>query len=166
MNSKLLIAKDLVVSINYTLRNSAKEILDQSSAEDPLLYLHGHSQIIPGLESALSGKTQGDKFSIEIAAADGYGELDDNLRIQVPKAELPAGAPIELNTVFELAGDNDHTMLARLVEINDDSVTLDANHPLAGESLFFEVEIVNVREATKEEVEHGHAHGPGGHHHH
>ena len=162
----LTVDKDRVVTMHYTLRDVGKEIIDSSDGSAPLLYLHGHGQIVAGLEKALGGKKAGDKLAVEVSAAEGYGEYQAVLKIEVNRSQFPKDAPIEAGSMFELAGEDNHSLLARIVEVNGDKVTLDANHPLAGKTLYFEVEVVAVRAATQEELAHGHAHGAGGHHHH
>ncbi len=160
------IGKDQVVSIHYSLFDDSKEVLDSSKGAEPLDYLHGHGQIVSGLETALLGKTVGEKFSVTVPAKDGYGEYQDALKLQVDKSQFPKGADIKEGITFELAGEDNHSMLARVIKVESDLVTLDANHPLAGKTLYFDIEVIAIRNATKEELSHGHAHGPGGHHHH
>jgi FKBP-type peptidyl-prolyl cis-trans isomerase SlyD len=159
------VAEHTVVSIEYTLTDDLGEVLDESEDGDPLVYLHGAGNIIPGLESALDGRTLGEAFNISVAPEDGYGDYDDTLVAEVERDRFPQPGEIEVGDEFE-ANTPDGPRLVRVVEVNDDTVTIDANHPLAGEELHFKVKIVGVRAATKEEMDHGHAHGPGGHHHH
>ena len=161
-----VIEKGMVVSIHYTLRGEDKAVLDSSDGADPLMYLHGHGQIIPGLERQLSGKKVGDALKAEISPADGYGEYDESLVISLDRKQFPKEAKIEEGTMFELAGPDNETLVVRVTKLGASEVEVDGNHPLAGKKLFFDVAVVAVRAATKDELSHGHAHGPGGHHHH
>lgn len=158
------IAQDQVVSIHYTLRNDAGEVLDKSAQGEPLTYLHGHGNLIPGLERELAGKQTGDKLQVKIAPADAYGEYDKALVQRVPRRALK-GVP-EVRVGMRLQAQTEHGPRAVTVtQLTGDLVTLDGNHPLAGQNLNFEVEVGEVRAATGEELEHGHVHGPHGHHH-
>ncbi len=158
------IAQDQVVSIHYTLRNDAGEVLDSSAAGEPLTYLHGHGNLIPGLERELAGKNTGDKLSVKIAPADAYGEYDKGLVQRVPRRALK-GVP-DVRVGMRLQAQTEHGPRAVTVtQLTGDLVTLDGNHPLAGQNLNFEVEVGAVRAASAEELEHGHVHGPDGHHH-
>jgi FKBP-type peptidyl-prolyl cis-trans isomerase SlyD len=159
------ISANHVVGIHYTLRDDKKEVLDSSEGQDPLLYLHGHSQIVPGLENALAGKKVGDKLSVSITPADGYGEYDPKLTSVVERNQFPNQAQLEVGALFEFSNAKGHPVVVRVAELKGDSVTVDANHPLAGQNLHFEVEIVSLRAATQSELEHGHAHDGDGHHH-
>ena len=158
------IAKDTVVSIHYTLRGEDKNVID-SSADEPLTYLHGHGQLIPGLEKALIGKVIGDKVSVVVDPDQGYGEYEADMVLDLPKSKFPDGAPLELGAMFELVNDKEEPFPVRVIGVTDDAVKLDGNHPLAGKKLFFEVEIATLRAATPSELEHGHAHSGDGHKH-
>jgi FKBP-type peptidyl-prolyl cis-trans isomerase SlyD len=150
------------VTINYTLRDDAGEVLDSSEGRPPLTYLHGEGNIVPGLEKALDGKQAGDDVKVTVPPADGYGERsDDNIR-NVPRRRLPEGK-IEPGMRMRMQTDVGQ-VIAQVTAVKGDYVTLDTNHPLAGMTLHFEVKVVEVRDATAEELEHGHVHGPGGHH--
>jgi FKBP-type peptidyl-prolyl cis-trans isomerase SlyD len=153
----MIVEKDRVVSIDYTLRDNSGNLIDSSEGSDPLEYLHGNGNIIPGLEKALAGKKAGDQLTCSIAAADAYGERDDSLIFKVNKSEFE-GADIEVGMQFEAHGE-EGAQIVTVVGIEGEEVTIDANHPLAGETLNFDVKIVDVREATSEELEHGHVHG-------
>lgn len=159
------IANDTVVLFNYTLTNDQGEVLDQSRGE-PLAYLHGHHNIIPGLEKALEGKTTGDKLTVTVEPADAYGEYLAEAVQEVPRANFQGVDNIEVGMQFQSQTDDGHVMLVTVKDVNDDVVVVDGNHPLAGQALTFDVEIVEVREASADEIAHGHAHGAGGHHHH
>ena len=153
----MIIEKDRVVSIDYTLRDNNGNLIDSSEGSDPLEYLHGNGNIIPGLEKVLAGKKAGDKLTCFIVAADAYGERDDSLIFKVNKSEFE-GADIEVGMQFEAHGE-EGAQIVTVVGIEGEEVTIDANHPLAGETLNFDVKVVDVREATSEELEHGHVHG-------
>lgn len=158
------IAEQKVVSIHYTLTDESGTVLDSSSGGDPLAYLHGFGNIVPGLENALSGKAQGEKMKVTVAPEDGYGARDDRLVQEVPKSAFQGVPDVAPGMQFQAQGPQG----ARLVVVTavaGDTVTVDANHPLAGQTLHFDVEVAEVRDATEEELEHGHVHGAGGHHH-
>jgi len=161
----MTIAKNKVVSIHYTLKNDQNEIMDSSAGNEPLAYIHGHGYLIPGLENELNNKTIGDKFSSKILPEEGYGLRDDSLVHKVAKAnfkgdgEVQAGMQVKVET-------NDGPKIAVVKSVVGEHVTLDLNHPLAGINLNFDIEVVDVRDATQEELDHGHVHGPSGHHHH
>ncbi len=149
-----------VVSFHYTLTNEAGETLDSSVGGEPLPYLHGEQNIVPGLELALEGKSVGDKLNVSLEAADGYGEFDPAL-VEVVSADLFDGVDkIEVGMEFEAeTPDGDDFMIVRITDIDGDNVTVDGNHPLAGQRLNFDVEVTAIRDATEEELEHGHVHG-------
>ena len=158
------IAQDSVVSIHYTLKDDAGETLDSSASGDPLTYLHGHGNLVAGLERALDGKNTGDKLAVKVAAADGYGEYDKQLVQKIPRRSLKGIANVSVG--MRLHAQTEHGPRAVTVtQITGDMVTIDGNHPLAGQALNFDIEVTEVREATEEELSHGHVHGPGGHHH-
>lgn len=157
-------AENSVVSMHYTLTNNKGEVLDSSQGGDPLTYLHGSGNIIPGLEKALTGKQVGDKLQVTVAPAEGYGEHDPALIQQVPKRAFQGVPNIEPGMTFH-AQSSQGPMRVTVTAVQGDMVTVDGNHPLAGETLNFDVEITEVRAATLEEIAHGHVHGPGGHHH-
>jgi FKBP-type peptidyl-prolyl cis-trans isomerase SlyD len=158
------ITHDQVVSIHYTLRDDAGEIIDSSPAGEPLAYLHGHGTLVPGLERELAGKSVGDKLQLTLSPADGYGEYDPKLVQQVPRRALKGIATLRVG--MQLQAQSGHGVHAVTVSrIAGDLVTLDGNHPLAGKKLHFEVEVAGVRAATEVELSHGHVHGAGGHHH-
>ncbi len=160
------IANNHVVLFNYTLTNKDGEVLDKSQGE-PLAYLHGHHNIIPGLEAQMLGKKVGDKFVAVIAPADAYGEYMAEAVQEVPLANFQGvdKSAIKAGMQFQTQTEDGHVMLVTVKDVTDDVVIVDGNHPLAGVELTFDVEIVDVRDATAEELEHGHVHGVGGHHH-
>lgn len=166
MTALQLVAKDTIVSFHYTLRSKDGQVLDSSDGGEPLAYLHGHGQIVPGLEDALLGKAAGgDAFQVVVSPEEGYGPRRDELVITVPKEHWNLPETVGVDDVVELQSDQGQRVPARIIEMKPDSVVLDANHPLAGEPLHFEIKLMDVRPATKEELAHGHAHGPGGHNH-
>jgi FKBP-type peptidyl-prolyl cis-trans isomerase SlyD len=166
MDTLTLVAKDTVVTFHYTLTDKGGQVLDSSQGTDPLVYLHGYSQIVPGLENALVGKAAGSAFKVEVAPAEGYGDRNEQMVIALPRTQGNLPADIAVGFVVELVSPEGDEIPARVVKLTETDITLDANHPLAGETLYFDIELTNVRAATKEEIEHGHVHGPGGHHHH
>ncbi len=159
------ITKDKVVLLNYTLKNDAGEIIDSSEGTDPLAYLHGAENIIPGLENALDGKTTGESLSVSIPAEEGYGAFDEKKIQSVPKDMFDDAGEVVVGAQYHAAGPDGGHITITVKEIGDDTITIDANHPLAGEGLNFDVTIVEIRDASKEELEHGHVHGPEGHDH-
>ena len=158
------IAKDLVASIEYTLTDAAGAVIDSSVGNEPLAYLHGAGNIIPGLENALEGKKAGDSLTVTVAPEDGYGEKNDGLIQVVPKDMIQGVDNIEAGMQFH--AQTDHGMqVITVAAVEGDNITVDGNHPLAGQTLKFDVKIIEVRAASEEELEHGHVHGAGGHHH-
>ncbi|HEY8403973.1 MAG TPA: peptidylprolyl isomerase [Flavobacteriales bacterium] len=158
------ITKDKVVAIHYTLRNNAGIVIDTSEGKDPLYYLHGNGNLIPGMEEGLEGKSKGDKFELKISPEKGYGHRNLDAIQQVPLAAFN-GAEVRVGMQFQASGDQGYPIIVTVTAVEGDTVTVDANHPLAGEELNFNVEVMEVREATSDELAHGHVHGPGGHHH-
>lgn len=154
------IAKHKVAGIHYTLRDNSGNILDTSDGREPLYYLHGAGNLIIGMEEGLEGKTQGDKFQLKIAPGKGYGEKDPTMTQKVPRTAF-GDQEVKKGMKFS----TDRGAVVTVTEVGLDSVTVDANHPLAGVELNFAVEVMEVRNATEEEIQHGHVHGPGGHHH-
>ena len=144
------ITKNSLVTLEYTLKDKDGEILDSSTEMGPLEYIHGYGMIVPGLETALMGKDDGDKLSVTVAPKDAYGEFDDALIFKVDKKQFPPDVKIEVGMEFET--DGPHSRGVRVIEIGDDSVTIDANHPLAGGTLYFDVKVVSSRMATDKEI--------------
>lgn len=158
------VAQDAVVSFHYTLRDEAGTTIDQSQGE-PLAYLHGHGQIVPGLERELTGRSAGEKLQVRVTPAEGYGEYDTRLLQQVPRAAFSGinGLRVGMALQAQTSGGDHATVVVK--EIGPEFVTVDRNHALAGKALLFDVEIAEVRTASEEELAHQHVHGPGGHHH-
>ncbi|MCK4864884.1 MAG: peptidylprolyl isomerase [Gammaproteobacteria bacterium] len=159
------ISKNSVVTINYTLKNDQGETLDESQ-DNSFLYLHGSGGIIPGLEGQMEGKSAGDEFSAHVEPEDGYGVRDDSMVQVVPRNMFESDHPVEEGIQFHAESPEGDMLTVTVTKIEGDEITVDGNHPLAGIALNFDIKISDVREASKEEIEHGHAHGPDGHHHH
>lgn len=151
------IAANKVVAIHYTLTNNEGKVLDSSAGGNPLFYLHGHSNIISGLENKLEGCRVGDDFEVTVEPAEGYGERNDELLQQVPREAFQGVDDIEVGMQFQTDGPSG-TMVVTVTEVDETNVTIDANHPLAGVALNFKGNVESIRDAREEEVEHGHAH--------
>ena len=158
------IAKNKVVLIDYTLTNPQGEVLDRSQAGQPLAYLHGAGGIIPGLEKALDGKGAGDAVTAIIPPEEAYGIKREELVQAVPKTAFQGVPNVEPGMQVQ-ANTPQGPRVVTVVDVSADTVTVDANHALAGQTLHFDVKVVEVRDASAEELSHGHVHGPGGHHH-
>jgi len=158
------IENNKVVSINYTLRNDVGEVLDSSEGREPLAYIHGMGNIIPGLESQLLGKSVGDSLKVSIPPSEAYGEYDLSQVVQVSRSQFEGAPELKVGMRFTATSDQGYQIVT-ITNINDDVVTIDGNHPLAGKTLHFDVTVVDVRDASPDELSHGHVHGPGGHHH-
>jgi FKBP-type peptidyl-prolyl cis-trans isomerase SlyD len=158
------IKRDCVVAIDYKLRSAEGEMLDESE-DEPLEYLHGHGQIVPGLEAALEGAESGQTRKVVVKPSEGYGERDDEAVFTVPRSMFPADLDIAVGAMYVGRDKQGEPLPVTVLEIEADKVVVDANHPLAGHELHFEVTVREVRAATEEELSHGHAHGPDDHHH-
>ena len=154
------VAKDLVISMDYELSIEG-EIIDSSEPGDPLEFIQGFENIIAGLEKAIDGLSIGDSKEVFVKAADAYGEYDPDGFIEVPKAEFPEDIPMEVGLEISVTNDDGEEMSAFIEEVSLESITLNFNHPLAGKDLNFKIKIVGIREATPEELEHGHVHSEG-----
>ena len=159
------IADGHVVTLHYRLTLDDGTIADESFGGEPLVYLHGHHNIVPGLEKQLAGKNAGDKCDVAVSAADGYGEYDPTLDQKVPRSAFPEDAQLEVGIAFQAQTQQGQPITLWIRAIQGDEITVSPNHPMAGQNLNFSVEILEVREATPQEKEHGHAHGPEGHDH-
>lgn len=153
-----------IIAFNYTLKNGAGEILDASEPNQPMPFLEGRQQIIPALESIIALMNEGDKKKVTLTANEAYGDFRADMIMEVPKTEL-AHLKLEMGAHLQLQIEK-QTRIVKVTKMTDTHVTLDGNHPLAGVDLVFDVEIVLIREATKDELTHGHAHGLHGHAHH
>lgn len=152
------IEADKVVSIDYTLKNDQGEVLDTSEGNGPLSFIHGSGNIISGLEAALEGKTSGDELSVSIEPKDAYGEYDESKMFEVGKTQFQDPAKVEAGMQVQGQTADGQVQVFTIKSVGDEKVTLDANHPLAGETLHFDVAVSDVRDASPEELEHGHVH--------
>lgn len=158
------VAANKVVSINYTLKDEGGEVLDTSVGREPLVYIHGVGSLVPGLEKALEGKDAGAHVTASVSPEEGYGPHDPSLIQKIPVRKLPDG---RARAGMRVRAQTDAgPMLLLVTAVQGDYATVDPNHPLAGKTLNFEVDIVEIREATADELKHGHVHAPGDHHHH
>jgi len=161
----LEVANDLVVSLQYVLKLDDGEEIDRAEAQSPFEFLQGRGQIVPGLEQALYGMQIGDKKSVTVGPADGYGDVDPDNYETMPRSAFPADLKMtEGMGLFLRDPDTDEVYEAYVSEMASDEVVLDFNHPLAGETLHFLIEVVGLRKATSEEIAHGHVHDSPGHH--
>ena len=160
----MTITDNKVVQMHYELKNDQGQVLDSSKGKDPMAYIHGKGNIIPGLEKELLNKTKGDKINTVVGPAEAYGIKDDQKIIKVAKKQFQGDSALEIG--MQIQGETQGKMEVGTVEkIEGEEVTLNFNHPLAGETLHFDVEVVEVRDATEEDLSHGHVHGVGGHDH-
>jgi FKBP-type peptidyl-prolyl cis-trans isomerase SlyD len=158
------ITSGTVVVFDYTLTDDDGDIIDSSAGGDPLAFIQGEGQIVPGLEKAMEGKKAGDSFKVSVEPAEGYGLHDPENITVVPADQIEGGDELEEGMQLHTEGEfGEQTVIITKIEGNE--VTIDGNHPLAGMTLHFDIAIRDVRQATKEEMDHGHVHGPGGHHH-
>ncbi len=164
-NSPTIVADGVVVSIHYTLKNEAGETLDSSVGQDPLEYLHGAGSIVPGLEEALVGKKIGERFDVTVPPDGAYGDKDPRGIQKVPRSAFAADMVLEPGMPFVAEGPDGEPVQVWISAIEADRVVIDLNHPLAGVTLHFDGTIDSLRDATAEELAHGHPHGAGGHHH-
>jgi FKBP-type peptidyl-prolyl cis-trans isomerase SlyD len=158
------ISADKVVLIHYTLKDDAGAVIDTSAGGEPLAYIQGHGNLVAGLEKALEGKQDGSSINVSVEPAEGYGKHDAKLIQRVPKRTLQGAGEIKKGMQFQ-AQTEDGMRVFTVTGVMGDMVSLDGNHPLADKTLHFDVQVVEVRDATSEELEHGHVHGAGGHHH-
>lgn len=150
--------------MHYILKDQSGEVVDQSQSDGPLTFIQGVGNIIPGLEKEMEGKAVGDKFKTTITPENGYGDIKKELVGKVPRSNFENQNELEVGMVFEVSNEQGQ-YLARVIELNEQEVVLDANHPMAGQTLHFEVEIVSIRDAHPNELAHGHVHHDGQHHH-
>ena len=161
----MLIAANKAVSIDYTLTNDAGEVIDSSAGGAPLVYLHGAGNIIVGLEKALAGKQAGDEIEVAIEPEEAYGEYSAELVSTLNRSLFEGVDELEVGMQFHASAPDGGMQVVTIRDIEGNDVTVDGNHPLAGQRLSFDVKVVQVREASPEEIAHGHIHGEGGHHH-
>ena len=160
------ITSNKVITINYILKDQEGELIDKSE-DSSFVYLHGHNNIIPGLEAALENRSKGDSFSLVLEPKDAYGEYNPEITQTIPRDAF-GGAELEVGMQFHAESDSGHPVLITISEINGDDITIDGNPPLAGVTLHYDVEVMDIRDATDEELSHGHIHAHGescGHHH-
>jgi len=160
-NNPTVISDDVVVTMEYTLTVDGT-VVEYSEENDPLVFLQGYGNIVPGLERELYGMKVGDTKKVWTKPADGYGEFDPEAFMDVARSEFPPEIPLEIGVELDIHNDEDETMSATIVDVNKDFVHLDFNHHLAGKTLEFDIRIIDLRSATEEELEHGHAHGSDG----
>ena len=165
MGSLMKIEKNKVVKIEYRLTDKEGTVIDSSENREPLAFIQGSGQIIVGLEKELFGKEAGDSFDVKIAPKDGYGERDDEKIRRISRSQLSGIDKIEVGMQLHGEDDKGNQAIFTVTAQDNDDVTLDGNHPLAGQDLFFAIKVVEVREASSEELDHGHVHGEGGHSH-
>jgi FKBP-type peptidyl-prolyl cis-trans isomerase SlyD len=163
MSKELKVVDGQVISMDYTLTVDG-EIIDTSNGHEPLEFVQGVGNIIPGLERELYGMAVGESKDVIVSAQDGYGEMDNEAFMDVPRDQFPADIPMEIGVTLELQDQSGQPMHARIGEVGDKTVKLDFNHPLAGKELHFSVKIAGLRLASDEELEHGHVHGEGHEH--
>jgi FKBP-type peptidyl-prolyl cis-trans isomerase SlyD len=159
-----MIADQKVVSLNYTVKDTEGQVVDSSEGAAPMVYLHGQGNIIPGLEAALVGKAPGEEFDVTVEPADAYGEYNEEILQVVPRTVFEGIESIEAGMVFTAQDQNGPVQLT-VAKVDGDDITVDPNHPLSGKTLHFSGSVIEVREATEEELTHGHVHGEGGHQH-
>lgn len=157
----MTITANKVAIIHYTLKNEQGEVLDSSEGQEPLSYLQGFQNLVPGLEAALEGKSAGDKISVVVSPEEGYGDINPDLIQELPRDMFGGIEEIEVGMAFHAETPDGHQVV-EVIDVEDDTVTIDGNHPLAGIELHFDVEVLEVRDATAEELQHGHVHGTGG----
>jgi FKBP-type peptidyl-prolyl cis-trans isomerase SlyD len=154
-----------VVRIHYILRSDSGEVLDSSDASEPLEYLHGAGNIVLGLEEGLLGASAGQKLRVKVAPEKGYGPRAADAVHAFPRDAFPEGMEVEEGMSFQAEGEDGQSLPVWVLSVESERVMVDFNHPLAGQTLDFEVTVATLRDATSEELAHGHPHGPGGHHH-
>lgn len=154
------VTADKVVELRMKMTNDTGEVLDQTSDDEPLTYLHGHENLVPGLEAALEGHHAGDRVQVTVPPEDAYGDHDGSEPEAIPRADLPNDIELEPGMELEAELDDGSLEVVWITHIDGDQVYVDANHPLAGETLHFDVEVLSIRDGTSEEIVHGHPHPP------
>ena len=163
--ANMKVGKDKVVLMHYTLKNDAGDVIDSSDGADPLPFLQGHGNIIPGLESALEGSKVGDKLDVSIKPVEGYGLRMKDAIQEIPSSALKGVDEVKVGMQLQSQDQDGNAFLVNVTKIEDDKITVDANHPLAGQTLHFSVSIESIRKAAAEELSHGHVHADGQHNH-
>ena len=159
----MTVQRNKVVTINYTLTDESGSLLESSEGQEPLTYLHGVGNLIPGLEASLEGKSAGTSLEVSVPPEEGYGVWDQEKIVDIPKSQFSGVDKVEVGMQFSVQSEAGEEVVT-VSKVEGDIVTIDANHPLAGKTLSFDVTIVGIRDATAEELDHGHVHGHGGHH--
>ena len=159
------VSKNKVVSIGFKLTDADGTLIDESSTEEPLMFIQGIGSFIPAVESALEGKESGAELKVTVTPEEGFGHRDEELVHSVPKDRFQSGGELEVGMQVQGQDDQGTPAIFTVVKVEESNVTLDGNHPLAGMTLNFDVKVGEIRDATAEELDHGHVHGPGGHHH-
>lgn len=154
----MTVKKDKVVEMHYTLKNDANEVIDTSKGQEPMPFLHGHGNIVPGLEKAIEGMKVGESCDVSVEAKEGYGEYHTGGVQEIPMEALQGIPELKVGLELQSQDENGNAFIVMVKEIGKDTVTVDANHPLAGQTLHFNVSIENVRDATEDELKHGHIH--------
>jgi FKBP-type peptidyl-prolyl cis-trans isomerase SlyD len=159
------IENNKVVGIEYTLKDKDGAVVDTNAGSgEPLYFIQGLGTIVPGLERSMNGKAVGESFDVTVKAADGYGEFDANRKRRIPKSALN-GMEVQVGQMLQASGPEGASVVT-VSDVTETEIEIDGNHPMAGKDLFFSIKVTEIRDATQEEISHGHAHGPGGHHHH
>lgn len=159
------IAQNKIVTFNYTLKDDTGNVLDSTEGSTPFSFLSGNGQILPKLENAMEGMLVGSKKNVKISAPDAYGTYNENAVQQVDRTNFPENTDLQPGMQFVANSPEGNQMPFIISEVQDNNIKIDFNHPLAGKNLEFDVELIDIRDATAEEIAHGHAHGAGGHHH-
>jgi FKBP-type peptidyl-prolyl cis-trans isomerase SlyD len=159
----MTIQRNKVVTINYTLTDETGSLIESSEGQEPLTYLHGVGNLIPGLEASLEGKSAGASMKVSVPPEEAYGVWDQEKVMDIPKSQFSGVESVEAGMQFSVQSEAGEEVVT-VSKVEGDTVTIDANHPLAGRTLTFDVTIVGIRDATAEELDHGHVHGHGGHH--
>jgi len=157
IENKLVIADDVVVTLKYSV-SVADQVVESSADDSPIQFIQGRGDVIPGLENALYGLSVGDQKEFNVAPEDGYGEVDPDAIAKIPKAEFPPEIPLQPGVELRLKNEQGDELEAQIVAVEDEIVRLNFNHPLAGKELLFAVQVLDIRRATPEELEHGHVH--------
>jgi len=163
--ANMKVGKDKVVLMHYTLKNDEGDVIDSSDGADPLPFLQGHGNIIPGLESALEGSKVGDKLDVSIEPEEGYGLRMQDAIQEIPSSALQGVDEVKVGMQLQSQDKDGNAFLVTVTKIEDDKITVDGNHPLAGQTLYFSVSIESIRKAEAEALSHGHVHADGHHHH-
>ena len=158
------VTKDRVVALRFTLKDDDGELLEEGTDEEPLVYLHGHGELIDGLEAVIEGKEVGDRATVTLPPEEAFGEIEEDGERTLPRDLIPEDEPLEPGTAFAIEDDGD-VLPVWVVRATDAHIIVSLSHPYAGKTVTFDVEVLKIREATEEELEHGHSHGLEGHAH-